>query len=254
MSVPFTVAFVGGLLTFLSPCVLPLLPAYLAYLSGTSGASSDKNNQSSAQLKVTLLNALGFTLGFTVAFVLIGVLFYSLISQFRMGDGFSRVMGVILLILGLHTLGVYRIPFLMRDTRVQQNDVSKLTIFSSFLFGLLFGAGWSPCIGPILAGILAIAANSGEVLMAASLMAVFSFGLAIPFLLSALLASRMGQWARKNARYTHWIERLTGILIVLIGLSLLIFSVHDMSIWLTEHAPWASTLFEVESALVEGQE
>ncbi|MFT5594278.1 MAG: cytochrome c-type biogenesis protein [Oceanicoccus sp.] len=254
MTVSFTVAFLGGLLTFLSPCVLPLLPAYLAYLSGATPGQGDESAQRFAQMKHTLFNALGFTLGFTVAFVLIGVLFYSLISQFRMGDGFSRVMGVLLIILGGHTLGLYRIPFLMRDTRMQQENVSKLTLFSSFLFGLLFGAGWSPCIGPILAGILSLSANSGQMTTAAALMAVFSFGLAIPFLISALLSNRMGQWARKNSRYTHIIERATGVLIILIGLSMLLVSIHDMSNWLTEHAPWASALFDVESSMVEGQQ
>ncbi|PID42607.1 MAG: cytochrome C biogenesis protein [Gammaproteobacteria bacterium] len=256
MTISFSVAFLGGLLTFLSPCVLPLLPAYLAYLSGTTpGQAADdlSGSQRFRQMKHTMCNALVFTLGFSVAFVLIGILFYSLISQFRMGDGFSRIMGILLIILGGHTIGLYRIPFLMRDTRAQQKDVSKLTLLSSFLFGLLFGAGWSPCIGPILAGILALSATSGEIGTAASLMAVFSAGLAVPFLLSALLANRMGQWARKNARYTVWFERLTGLLIIGIGLSMLLISVHDMSNWLAENVPWASALLDAESSLVESK-
>jgi cytochrome c-type biogenesis protein len=248
MEVSFLVAFVGGLLTFLSPCVLPLLPIYLAYLSGAS-----PGEQASAS-RHTLFNSLAFSLGFSTAFVLIGIVFYSLISQFRMGDGFSQVMGVILLIVGGHTVGLYRIPFLMRDTRVQQKSMSKLTLGSSFLFGILFGAGWSPCIGPILAGILALSANTGDVTLAAILMLTFSVGLAIPFIGSAMLASHMGKWARKNARYTQYVERGTGVLIIAIGLCLLVFSVHDLANWATENVPWASALFDLESALVEPNE
>jgi cytochrome c-type biogenesis protein len=171
-----------------------------------------------------------------------------------MGDGFSQLVGAVLILVGGHTLGLYRIPFLMRDMRFQKQELNKLTVVSSFLFGVLFGAGWSPCIGPILAGILALASTSGHMASAVVLMIAFSTGLAIPFMGSAVLVTEMKQWARKNARYTRYAEKTMGLLILLIGVLLFFVSIHDMSQWATEHLPWASALFEIESAMVETNE
>lgn len=247
--ISFGVAFLGGLLTFLSPCVLPLLPIYLSYLAGTQGHITDDNHNQ----KQTLFNALAFSLGFTISFVLIGVLFFELVSQFRVGSIFSQVMGALLIVLGLHTLGVFKIPFLLKDSR-KMDKANKFTLGGALLLGILFAAGWSPCIGPILATILALTSQSGTTLTAAMMMLVFSAGLAIPFIVAALLASKASEWAGKNARYTVWVERIMGVLILLVGIVLLFFSIHDMSNWAQEHMPWAETMLEIEDKMLEETE
>lgn len=242
----FGIAFLGGLLTFLSPCVLPLLPIYLSYLAGTQGTIADNNYNH----KQTLLNAIAFSLGFTISFVLIGVVFFELVAQFRVGSIFSQVMGALLIVLGLHTLGVFKIPFLLRDSR-KMDKANKFTLGGAFLLGILFAAGWSPCIGPILATILAVASQTGNTMSAALLMLVFSSGLAIPFIVAALLAGKASGWARKNAKYTSWIERIMGGLILIIGIILLFFSIHDMSNWAQEHLPWADSILNLEDKMLE---
>lgn len=252
VNISWGVAFLGGLLTFFSPCVLPLLPIYLSYLAGTAGGDSDLK----ARRKQTLMNAVAFSVGFTVSFVLIGLVFYGVMSQFRVSGWFSKVLGVVLIILGLHTLGVYRIPFLLRDSRKLDNDkLNAFTIGSSFLMGLLFAAGWSPCIGPILATILSLTtAASGSMLGAALMMLIFSVGLAIPFIIAALLADKASGWARRNARFTVWAERATGVLIILIGLGLFFISIHDMAGWAQENMPWAESMLNIESQLLGEEE
>lgn len=241
------VAFFGGLLTFLSPCVLPLLPIYLSYLAGTAGGGQEV----SARRKQTFLNAIAFSVGFTVSFVLIGLAFYGVMSQFRISGWFSKILGILLIILGLHTLGVFRIPFLLRDSRKLDNDkLNSFTLGGSFLLGLLFAAGWSPCIGPILATILSLTTTSGNLAGAGVMMLLFSIGLAIPFILAALLADKASQWARRNARYTVWVEKITGVLILVIGLMLFFFSIHEMSGWAQEHMPWADSMLNIESKML----
>lgn len=244
-NISFSIAFLGGLLTFLSPCVLPLLPIYLSYLAGSSGAIHGKEyNQRNA-----LMNALSFSLGFTISFVLIGVVFFELVAQFRVGGLFSQIMGVVLIILGLHTIGIFKIPLLMRDSR-KMEKATTFTLGGSLLLGILFAAGWSPCIGPILATILALSSQSGDTTTAAIMMFVFSAGLAIPFIVSALLAGKVTIWVRKNAKYTMWVERFMGALILLVGIALLFFSIHDMANWAQEHLPWAESMLELEDKML----
>lgn len=247
-NISWGVAFLGGLLTFFSPCVLPLLPIYLSYLAGTAGSDTDLR----ARRKQTMMNAVAFSVGFTVSFVLIGLVFYGVMSQFRVSGWFSKVLGIVLIILGLHTIGVFKIPFLLRDSRKMDSEkLNSFTLGSSFLMGLLFAAGWSPCIGPILATILSLTtAASGSVVGAGLMMLVFSIGLAIPFIIAAFLADKASRWARRNAKFTVWAERATGVLILLIGLALFFFSIHDMSGWAQEHMPWADNMLNIESQLL----
>lgn len=251
MDVSLTIAFFGGLLTFLSPCVLPLLPIYLSYMAGTQSSGSEVSpEEKKLGLRHSLFNALAFSAGFTVSFVLIGVLFYGVVSQFRTGDLFSKIMGVVLIILGIHTIGIYRIPLLMRDSRKLDVKINTYTIGGSFILGVVFAAGWSPCIGPILATILALSSSSDTMVSAVVMMLTFSFGLAIPFIIAALLVNKASEWASRNSRYTIWVERTTGLFILVFGLILLFVSIHDIAGWMQENVPWADSLLNVESKML----
>ena len=178
-------AFLAGLASFLSPCVFTLVPAYVGYLGGrAAGMDSAADNRF-----VTFTHGLAFVLGFSVVFILFGVA-ASAVGHFLVGarDTITRLGGILVIIFGLHMIGVLRVPILDYDTRVQQAPDRKLGYLSSALMGILFSAGWSPCVGPVLGAILTFALNGGSVSTGITLLSAYSAGLAIPFLIAALVA------------------------------------------------------------------
>jgi cytochrome c-type biogenesis protein len=213
-------ALLAGLASFLSPCVFSLVPAYVGYLgglaTGASGIASSENGKSSRW--VTFSHGLAFVLGFSTVFVLLGVaaafaggLLYDL--RFWL----SKIGGVVVIVFGLHMIGVFHIPFLAYDTRVQQAPDPKWGYLSSALMGVFFSAGWSPCVGPVLGAILTLAINGGSISLGAMLLTAYSVGLAIPFLVAALGIGWVTTILKKYNKTMRYVEIAMGVILVIIG-------------------------------------
>jgi cytochrome c-type biogenesis protein len=215
-------AFTAGLISFLSPCVLPLVPGYVSLISG---AGVEELKEQNTQFRRTVMvNSLMFILGFSLVFIALGglaTLFGNLIGSNR--TLLMRIAGVVIIIFGLHLTGLLPIKFLYADKRMHDMR-TKATAVGSFLVGFAFAFGWSPCIGPILATILAFAASQDTVLKGVMLLAVYSLGLAVPFLLTSLGISRFLNFYGAFRKYLHAVEVASGVL--LIGIGILIFTRH----------------------------
>jgi cytochrome c-type biogenesis protein len=211
-------AFLAGLASFLSPCVFSLVPAYVGYLGGLA-VGGDKNQASNRW--VTFSHGLAFVLGFSTVFVLLGVA-----ASFAGGLLFdlrfwlAKIGGVVVVIFGLHMIGVFHIPFLAYDTRVQKAPDPKLGYLSSALMGVFFSAGWSPCVGPVLGAILTIAINGGSLSLGAVLLTAYSAGLAIPFLIAALGIGWVTTILKKYSKVMRYVEIAMGVILVIVGILL----------------------------------
>ena len=210
-------AFLAGLASFLSPCVFSLVPAYIGYLGGRAvGGEATESNR-----LITFTHGLAFVLGFSVVFVTLGVAtsaFGRLLFDLRFI--LSKVGGIIIIIFGLHMIGVFRIPLLEYDTRVQKVPDRKWGYFSSALMGVFFSAGWAPCVGPVLGAILTLALNGGSISTGVSLLSAYSAGLAIPFLIAALGIGWVSITLRKYGKAMHYIEIAMGVVLVILGFML----------------------------------
>jgi cytochrome c-type biogenesis protein len=210
-------AFLAGLASFLSPCVFSLVPAYVGYLGGRAvGGETTENNRF-----VTFTHGLAFVLGFSFVFVTLGIAtsaFGRLLFDLRFV--LSKVGGIVVAVFGLHMIGVFRIPFLEYDTRVQQLPDRKWGYLSSALMGVFFSAGWSPCVGPVLGAILTLVLNGGSISQGASLLSAYSAGLAIPFLIAALGVGWVSLTLRKYSKVMRYVEVAMGIVLVIIGIML----------------------------------
>lgn len=210
-------AFLAGLASFLSPCVFSLVPAYIGYLGGRAvGGEATESNR-----LTTFTHGLAFVLGFSLVFVTLGVAtsaFGRLLFDLRFI--LSKVGGIIIIIFGLHMIGVFRIPILEYDTRVQKVPDRKWGYFSSALMGVFFSAGWAPCVGPVLGAILTLALNGGSISTGVSLLSAYSAGLAIPFLIAALGIGWVTITLRKYGKAMHYIEIGMGVVLVILGFML----------------------------------
>ena len=217
-NVSLGLSFLAGLASFLSPCVFSLVPAYIGYLGGRAAGGEVREG---GNRWITFTHGLAFVLGFSVVFVLLGVAtsaFGSLLYDLRFI--LAKVGGAVVVIFGLHMIGVFRIPFLEYDTRVQQVPDPKLGYLSSALLGVFFSAGWSPCVGPVLGAILTLALNGGSVSQGASLLSAYSAGLAIPFLIAALGVGWVTTTLRKYGKAMRYVEIAMGVVLVIIGIML----------------------------------
>ncbi len=230
-----TIALAAGVLSFLSPCVLPIVPPYIAYMSGIT--VSDLQESKTPRRNKAIVPAIFFVLGLSTVFMILGFT-ASAFGRFFLTnqDWFVSVAGVIIMIFGAHFLGIYRIRFLDREMRVDAGDRGGST-FGAYVLGLAFAFGWTPCIGPILGAILSIAASEADVVRGTTLLAVYAAGLGIPFLLVAAyfprLSGLMG-WMRRNMER---IERTMGLLLWTVGLLMLTGMFTDFSWWLNEKFP-----------------
>lgn len=223
------VALLAGAVSFFSPCVVPLLPGYVSYMTGLSGADLEASRGHRGRL---LSGSVLFVLGFSLVFLTYGLLFGALGSWFSAyRDTITTVMGVVTIVLGLAFLGW--IPFLQRDVRVHQ--VPAVGVAAAPLLGILFGLGWTPCIGPTLSAVLSLSLNEGSAARGSLLAFVYSLGLGLPFVFAALAFRRMlgaVAWVR---RHQVWVTRVGGVLLIAVGL-LLVTGVWDQ--WVAELRSW----------------
>ena len=216
-NVTIGLAFLAGLASFLSPCVFSLVPAYVGYLGGRAvgGEVTDKNRF------ITFTHGLAFVLGFSTVFITLGVASSALGGLlFDLRGILEKVGGVVVIVFGLHMTGIFRIPFLEYDTRVQQMPDRKWGYLSSALMGVFFSAGWAPCVGPVLGAILTLSMNGGSISQGVSLLSAYSAGLAIPFLFAALGIGWVSATLRKYGKVMHYVEIVMGVILVVIGVML----------------------------------
>jgi cytochrome c-type biogenesis protein len=218
-------AFLAGLASFLSPCVFSLIPAYIGYLSGRSVAAAQ--NETTQEKLQTFVHGLFFVLGFSLVFMTMGLTMSAIGSVvYEARYWLAKIGGVIVVVFGLHMTSIIRIPFLEYDLRPQSNMARQRGYLSSFILGISFSAGWAPCLGPIFVMILTLAVYQGVVGQGILLLAAYSLGLAIPFLIAALGVGWITKLLRKYGKVMHYIEIGMGIVLIIVGV-LLFFGVFN---------------------------
>lgn len=233
------VALIAGIISFLSPCVLPIVPPYLAYMSGVS--LQDLGDGTAGRNKA-LLPAVFFVLGLSTVFLLLGFTASAIGTVFLQYQGwFNTIAGVLVMVFGAHFVGVYRIGFLDREARLDAGDRGG-SAFGAYILGLAFAFGWTPCIGPQLGAILSLAASEGSVTRGTTLLAVYAIGLGVPFLLVAAFLPRLTGVMGWMKRHMEQIERVMGLLLWTIGLLMLTGGFSSFSYWLLERFPALATL------------
>ncbi|HEX7882005.1 MAG TPA: cytochrome c biogenesis protein CcdA [Afipia sp.] len=234
VSIPAALA--AGVISFLSPCVLPLVPPYLIYLTGATIEHVANEEEQRTSKRAVMLSALIFVLGFSTVFVALGASASLIGSLIRAWSAqLSVIAGIVIILMGLHFLGLTRIGFLMREGRL---PIPKpVGLWGAYVMGLAFAFGWTPCIGPILAAILSVAASEATVAKGAGLLAVYSAGLGIPFLIAAFMVERFSSVFARMKKHLVTVERAMGVLMILVGVGFLTGTVTDVSIWLLETFP-----------------
>lgn len=225
------ISFTAGLLSFLSPCVLPLIPSYMSFITGLSLDDVQRSR------RITVINALLFIAGFTVVFLALGAT-ATVLGQllFRQREWVSRVGGVLVIIFGLYLVGVFNFAFMARDARVHVAN-KPLGYLGTFLVGMAFAAGWTPCIGPILGGVLTYTASSADLNRGLLLLFAYSLGLAIPFLLAALMIDRFMATLQRYRSALAWTSRISGVLLIAVGILMITGGMTLMNNWLQAWTP-----------------
>jgi len=242
LDVGFGAALLAGLLSFVSPCVLPIVPPYLAYLAGVSFSELDAEGVSPAVSRRIVRASVAFVAGFTTVFVAFGAT-ASVIGQqlAQYFDTLSIIAGILIIIMGLHFIGVFRIGLLYREARLNV-DKKPAGLIGAYVMGLAFAFGWTPCVGPVLAAILFVASAEATALRGAGLLAVYSLGIGIPFVLAGLFASAFIGWASRFKRHMHAIEMTMGGLLVITGVLFMTGQMSAIAQWLLETFPAFSTI------------
>ncbi len=219
MDLSIGIAFIGGLASFVSPCVFPLVPAYIGYLSGRAINASEATSNDRWK---TVSHGLAFILGFSVVFITLGLAFSAIGGLLdAVKDALAKVGGLVVILFGIHMTGLIRFKFLEYDLRRMSPLSAKYGYLSSFLMGIFFSAGWSPCIGPVLAAILTLAMNSGNLGQGALLLGFYSLGLGLPFLVAAFGLSWVTGFLAKHRKALRVTEIIMGVILITIGLMLI---------------------------------
>lgn len=239
--ITYWIAFTAGILSFASPCVLPLIPSYLTYITGLSFSQLDEEHPDAKVRLTVLLHSLCFIFGFSVIFILLGAIAGIASSQLesflREGlDWVEKIGGLLILLFGVHMTGLFHFGVLLGDKRV--NLQKKPSGFAgTVLVGIAFAAGWTPCIGPILASILVVAASSGQVGEGIGLLSVYSLGLGVPFLLSGLLFHQFLSAFKRFRKHIRLIEIGTGVMLIAVGIMLMFNLLAEITMFFYQWIP-----------------
>ncbi len=230
-------AFLAGLLSFVSPCVLPIVPPYLCYLAGVSFDQLKGESIEAGTSRRIILSSIAFVLGFTTVFVGLGAT-ASVVGQAiaRYFDVLSIVAGILIIVMGLHFLGIFRIGLLYRQARVEVRN-KPAGLVGAYVMGLAFAFGWTPCVGPVLAAILFVAGSTDTAWRGAMLLAVYALGIGLPFVLAAAFATRFLGWAARFRHHMGAFEKAMGGLLVLIGILFVTGQMSAISLWLLDTFP-----------------
>ncbi|RLL51566.1 cytochrome c biogenesis protein CcdA [Mariprofundus sp. EBB-1] len=249
IEVTFAGALLAGLLSFLSPCVLPLVPAYLSYISGVSvNDLRQQDGQTSSVRRRAVVQSIWFVAGFSLVFIILGAS-ASLLGQWMLSHlaVLGKVAGAVIVVFGFHYTGIIRIPFLMMDAHFDTGGINAKHGMGALVLGAAFAFGWTPCVGPILGAILAVAGAQAELMRGIALLATYSLGLAIPFLLAALATDAFLRWSQGFKRHLMIIEKLSGVLLIFVGSLIFLGSFSRVAAWLID---WFPFLADIEAALV----
>jgi cytochrome c-type biogenesis protein len=234
-------AVLAGLVSFLSPCVLPLVPPYLCYMAGVSLDQLTADGEERVARRTVMISAVAFVLGFATIFVSLGAAASAIGQLVRTHlDILSVLGGLIIIVMGLHFLGVFRIPLLLRQARIERQHPAGPV--GSYVMGLAFAFGWTPCIGPVLAAILAVAGTEATVARGAGLLAAYSLGLGIPFLLAGLFAGPFLGFMRRFRGHLGTVEKVMGAALVLTGVLFITGNLSAFSYWLLATFPALGTI------------
>lgn len=215
LNISIGLAFLAGLASFLSPCVFSLVPAYIGYLGGrTAGMQGNGKNDKI----VALLHGMAFVIGFSTVFILLGVAASAIGGLlYDVRTWVAKIGGIVVVIFGLHMVGIIRIPFLEYDFRHQGEPNNRRGFIASFMMGVFFSAGWSPCVGPVLGAILTLALNDGSISQGVVLLSAYSLGLAIPFLIAAVGIGWVTTILRRYGKTMRFVEIGMGIVLIIVG-------------------------------------
>jgi cytochrome c-type biogenesis protein len=245
IEVTFMGALIAGLLSFLSPCVLPLVPAYLSYISGVSVNELRQHEHAHDSVRRhALAQSLWFIAGFSLVFIALGAS-ATMLGQWLLSNMgiLGKIAGLIIVVFGLHYTGIIRIPLLMMDAHFDTGGVNARHGMGALVLGFAFAFGWTPCIGPILGAILAIAGAQSELMYGIGLLTTYSFGLAIPFLLAALATDAFLRWSQGFKKHLELVEKISGSLLILVGVLIFLGSFSIVSGWLIG---WFPALANIE--------
>ena len=237
-------AFFAGLLSFLSPCILPIVPFYLSYLAGTSINELSSGGDIDPQIrKKAFISSLFFAAGIILVFVGLGAtatMFGQLVREYF--DVLRWLAAAIIILMGLHFLGILRIGLLYRQLRLDTEMPKNLGYAGSFVIGLAFAFGWTPCVGPVLAAILFTAAGQEAAQEGAMLLFFYGLGMTLPFVIAALFTKNFLDWAQKFRKHLGLVEKLMGLFLIIFGVLIATNSVSIIAQWMLEHIPWFSAI------------
>lgn len=227
------IAFIAGLVSFFSPCIFPLVPAYVAQLTGSNGGAGMNVDR-----KLIFTRSVGFILGFTIVFILLGISSTFIGSWFaQYGTAFEQIGGIIIIIFGLQMAGILSIRALLTEKKITKQPKKATSFTGSIFFGLFFASGWTPCIGIALGSILALAGDSGTMMMGTSMLFLYSMGLGLPFMGVSLLYAKSFQKLSSFQRYLPLIQKASGYMMILLGILLFSGLFRELSMYLSRFIP-----------------